>query len=273
MKLVYDKFILQLEHPDEEEDEVPEKSPEKASSSKSKEEDVEDSADENSWEDDDSDSNGDTLPSSKKHRRKSSADTALTSPDADSDAEEGDGDDLIPPPHDEIIANKRAHPKLNRLFRSKGMFWLATRPDYSGEWSQAGTMLALLSNRQWFATLTEEELNEFCEDSELRKQLDHDIGKGPWGDRRQEIVFIGEKLDQTAIEALLDNCLLNDDEWAAWETAMRVVQKKQRQLFKIQYELETAKDKLTWELLDGFPEWEAHYLDEQPDEDHEGHHH
>lgn len=277
MRLVYDKFILQLEHPDVEVDEVKAGAQSViAAPTKSKDESLEDSADEE-WSDDDSasDVNTNTPPSG----RKSSADTAMTS-QAESDAGENREDDLIQPPNAEIIENKRSHPLLGRLFRSKGIFWLATRPDFQGSWSQAGAMLALLSDRQWWCTLTEEQLSEFCTDAELKKQLDQDISEGgDWGDRRQEIVFIGEKLNIKGIEQLLDSCLLNDEEWKSWQAQMKVVQEKQEKLLELQQELEKAKEVLNWELLDGFPDWEAHFIDEQPEpdeedeEDHAGHHH
>ena len=54
----------------------------------------------------------------------------------------------------------------------------------------------------------------------------------PWGDRRQEIVFIGQKLDQKALSKVFDKCLLNDVEMKRWQRIMtsgksleRIVQK------------------------------------------------
>lgn len=52
--------------------------------------------------------------------------------------------------HQEILENKRNHPAFAGLLRSKGFFWLATRPNQHGEWSQAGGMLTLQGGGPWF---------------------------------------------------------------------------------------------------------------------------
>ncbi len=52
-----------------------------------------------------------------------------------------------------VVRNKKSHPIFSGLLRSKGFFWLATRPDLHGEWSQAGTMLTLQGGGPWFCTL------------------------------------------------------------------------------------------------------------------------
>jgi hypothetical protein len=43
---------------------------------------------------------------------------------------------------------------------------------------------------------------------------------GTWGDRRQELVFIGEKINQEAVTAAFDNCLLTAPEMCRWERTM-----------------------------------------------------
>ncbi|KAK7978082.1 CobW/HypB/UreG- nucleotide-binding domain-containing protein [Apiospora saccharicola] len=150
--------------------------------------------------------------------------------DATSGDDEEDEEDLNPPSNQEILANKSNHPLLARLFRSKGTFFLATRPSYQGQWSQAGAMLALTGGDPWFCTLPFEEWTSG--DDEIDAMIWHDIkggdddhdgdGSSSWGDRRQEIVFIGEDLDVEGLEALLDACLLDDAEFAAWEAVMNM---------------------------------------------------
>jgi len=54
------------------------------------------------------------------------------------------------------LANKKADPAFGPLHRSKGFFWLATRPSMSGEWSQAGVMLSLSGGDKWLCEQDEE---------------------------------------------------------------------------------------------------------------------
>lgn len=44
----------------------------------------------------------------------------------------------------------------------------------------------------------------------------------PWGDRRQEIVFIGEKLDHAGLQTAFDDCLLTNPEMKKWERIMKL---------------------------------------------------
>ena len=152
--------------------------------------------------------------------------------------------DLEIPDPSVVLANKKADALVSRLFRSKGEYWLATRPNQAGEWSQAGAMLTLAGGRKWFCLCEKEEYETGS--PEIDAMVLHDIEKGgEWGDRRQEIVFIGEGLDIPALEARLDKCLLDDEEWKHWQVAMRG----------------DAKGKVDGEALlndlfdDGFPDW------------------
>jgi G3E family GTPase len=52
-----------------------------------------------------------------------------------------------------VVENKKSNPTFAGLLRSKGFFWLATRPSLHGEWSQAGAMLTLQGGGPWFCTL------------------------------------------------------------------------------------------------------------------------
>ncbi|KAF3484254.1 uncharacterized protein GIQ15_03578 [Arthroderma uncinatum] len=114
-----------------------------------------------------------------------------------------------------ILANKRAH-VFGPVLRSKGFFWLATRPLQFGEWSQAGGMLTVSCGGPWFAEVPDD---AWPEDREVRQSIENDF-QGLWGDRRQELVFIGEGIGTEKITALLDECLLDDKEMARWEKVM-----------------------------------------------------
>jgi G3E family GTPase len=99
----------------------------------------------------------------------------------------------------------------NSVIRSKGVFWIASRPDKAILWSQAGGSLkAEIFGRWWVSVSTKERaLNPgFLENQEeIQAKWDK-----KWGDRMNEIVFIGQDMDQEAITAELDACLLNEFE-------------------------------------------------------------
>lgn len=98
-----------------------------------------------------------------------------------------------------------------KLIRSKGYFWLASKPHHALQWSQAGGMARYgLAGYFWKAVPSQ----DWPDDPESLAFID-EKWQEPFGDMRQELVFIGQDLDkQTMVEAL-DNCLLNDEELAA----------------------------------------------------------
>ncbi len=103
------------------------------------------------------------------------------------------------------------------LIRSKGFFWLATRPRYVGELSQAGALLRTGKRGLWWASIPKQ---YWPEDEGWRQSMQPYLDPF-WGDRRQELVFIGTvAMDEGAICAALDNCLVEadnfvPDEWAS----------------------------------------------------------
>jgi G3E family GTPase len=117
----------------------------------------------------------------------------------------------------EILANKKACPYFRGLHRSKGIFWLATRPNQMGSWSTAGAMLTLGSELPWFCCVNEE---EWMADEATVENIKADFD-GEWGDRRQELVFIEEALDTEGLTALFDSCLLTEKEMHKWRRVMQ----------------------------------------------------
>ena len=97
-----------------------------------------------------------------------------------------------------------------RLLRSKGFFWLASRPQYAGQWSQAGGIA-----HHGFAGLFWRAVPEsrWPQDPEYRASI-LEKWQEPFGDMRQELVFIGQGLDAVEIRRRLEACLLTDDELA-----------------------------------------------------------
>ena len=90
------------------------------------------------------------------------------------------------------------------VIRAKGFFWLATRPDLVGEFSQAGALVRHQGMGRWWAAVAE---SSWPEDAELREMI-KDGWDADYGDRRQEMVFIGlqEEMDASAIRKQLDRC-------------------------------------------------------------------
>lgn len=95
------------------------------------------------------------------------------------------------------------------VMRSKGFFWLATRMDYAMIWSQAGGACRIEPGPAWWAVVADE---EWPEDPEMRQEILKDW-QPTWGDRRQEIVFIGMQMEQDWLTQRLNDCLLRDEEF------------------------------------------------------------
>jgi len=102
--------------------------------------------------------------------------------------------------------------------RAKGFFWIASRPEWMIAWAQAGQMLEIQPVGHWFAATPPE---QWAVDDDMRDHLEA-VWHPDLGDRRQELVFIGQQLDRDAITATLDVCLLTEAELAqgvdAWRT-------------------------------------------------------
>lgn len=93
------------------------------------------------------------------------------------------------------------------VIRAKGFFWLATRPGWVGDLSQAGALVRHGALGSWWASIPKE---HWPDNPEWRAMID-----GHWdpvyGDRRQELVFIGTGMNEQAIRARLDACLVRDE--------------------------------------------------------------
>ncbi len=88
------------------------------------------------------------------------------------------------------------------VLRAKGHFWLATRPDWAGHLSVAGIQRRCEPMGYWWATIPRPNWP-----SQLQAHLDN-RWDDTWGDRRQELVFIGSGMDEAQIRASLDACLV-----------------------------------------------------------------
>ncbi|MCP4885948.1 MAG: GTP-binding protein [Planctomycetaceae bacterium] len=105
----------------------------------------------------------------------------------------------------------------NGVLRSKGFFWLASRLDKIGVWSQAGRVARLDFGGFWWAAVPKSNWPEIESiRAEIKKRWNDDVG-----DCRQELVFIGIGIDETEIDNSLQECLLTDEEMSlgieAWK--------------------------------------------------------
>ena len=94
------------------------------------------------------------------------------------------------------------------VVRAKGFFWLSSRPDFVGEVSQAGAFVRHQGIGRWWVAIPRVQWpNGEDFDAILRQYWTKD-----YGDRRQEIVFIGLKnqMDEAALRERLDTCLIKD---------------------------------------------------------------
>ncbi|NBV98042.1 MAG: GTP-binding protein [Proteobacteria bacterium] len=122
------------------------------------------------------------------------------------------------------VARKPFHPqRLRKVFdeewpgviRSKGYFWLASRMDKVGFWSQAGAICQSRMAGYWWAGAP---ASFWPEDEAMVKEIKSSWVE-PFGDRRQELVIIGIDMDKEAIVNKLESALLTEDELTLGEKA------------------------------------------------------
>lgn len=98
--------------------------------------------------------------------------------------------------------------QYGKLLRSKGYFWIASRPEFAGQWSQAGGIAEYgFAGMFWKAVPKE----SWPTDEDYLASIDKQWVE-PFGDMRQELVFIGQGFDKDAVTQALDDCLLSEDE-------------------------------------------------------------
>ena len=94
------------------------------------------------------------------------------------------------------------------VIRAKGFFWLASRHNHAGVWSQAGHAFRDDLAGRWWASLPRD---EWPQEPVAQEEI-HRLQEEPYGDRRQELAFIGAGMDPGSIEQRLNQCLLDDVE-------------------------------------------------------------
>ena len=102
------------------------------------------------------------------------------------------------------------------ILRSKGLFWIASRSDQALIWSSAGGSIKTDPAGVWWASMPFSERINYAAFVNNQKQIESKWDS-TFGDRKIELVFIGQNLDVNLITNQLENCLLNDEELLQWE--------------------------------------------------------
>ena len=115
------------------------------------------------------------------------------------------------------------------VLRSKGFCWMAPskwtganddiwRHNTAMFWSHAGKHFGISTAGKWWGTITKEQMKDYftTNEKEYERILREDFVSEEFGDRRQEIVFIGANIDEDVITKELDACLCSDEEMAVY---------------------------------------------------------
>ncbi|WP_294266052.1 GTP-binding protein [uncultured Chryseobacterium sp.] len=97
------------------------------------------------------------------------------------------------------------------VIRAKGLFWLASRPGDALNFSQAGGSFRLEKAGVWWCSMPMSQRTMYASFAENQDFIESKWDK-TWGDRTNEMVFIGQDLDREQMILDLENCLLKDNE-------------------------------------------------------------
>jgi G3E family GTPase len=102
------------------------------------------------------------------------------------------------------------------IIRSKGLFWLASRSGQALLWSSAGGSCKADSAGVWWASMPYQERINYASFNENKDQIELEWD-AQFGDRKIELVFIGQHLHKEGMITDLENCLLTDEELQVWQ--------------------------------------------------------
>jgi len=102
------------------------------------------------------------------------------------------------------------------VIRAKGLFWLASRRDEAINFSQAGGSSRLERAGVWWASMPFSERINYASFVDNKDYIENKWSK-KWGDRMNELVFIGQDIQKEEMTAELESCLLQDDEYHLFE--------------------------------------------------------
>ena len=155
------------------------------------------------------------------------------------------------------VSEKIIAPILS-ILRSKGLCWIGSRPDLTGIWSQAGRVYNLSPGEPWLAAMPIEILS-------LQKIIVNESDWDPiYGNRKQEIFFIGTQLDKKKVSEILDSCLMTPSEIEEFNIPESVSRKSLKNIKPEELEMKidnngerylTLKKSHIHGLNDPFPDW------------------
>ncbi|MEO1028598.1 MAG: GTP-binding protein [Pseudomonadota bacterium] len=125
--------------------------------------------------------------------------------------------------------HKLLNDPLPGVIRAKGHFWIATRPEWLLEFGLAGALSSVAPMGTWWASVPSE---RWPESDALKGYLKQHWSE-PWGDRRQELVFIGFGIDWPKLEAMLDSALVPEasgydfEEWSGLKDPFPLWQRRE----------------------------------------------
>lgn len=106
------------------------------------------------------------------------------------------------------------------VIRAKGLFWLASRPDDAINFSQAGGSSRLERAGVWWTSMPFNERLNYQSFADNQEFIESKWSK-QWGDRMNELVFIGQDIDKEKMIADLEKCLLQDNEQKLFDNKIR----------------------------------------------------
>lgn len=108
----------------------------------------------------------------------------------------------------------------NGIIRAKGLFWLASRPNDAINFSQAGGSTRLERAGVWWCSMPYSERIQYASYVDNMQYIE-DKWNVKWGDRTNELVFIGQEIDHENITKDLEKCLLSDIEADLFDKKIR----------------------------------------------------
>ena len=102
------------------------------------------------------------------------------------------------------------------IIRSKGIFYLAAMPSMAINFSQAGGSLRIDAAGVWWASMSENDRRQYADYLENQAEI-HAEWDNDFGDRKNELVFIGQEMDSTSLKKSIESCLLTPPEIAEYK--------------------------------------------------------